>query len=71
MGLVEVKDGKKVVISRIEGGRGARQKLMNLGIIPGVPVTIVRKSNRNPLLLSVMGRQIMIGHGMAKKVFVR
>ena len=71
MGLVEVGDGKKVVIARIEGGRTARKKLMDLGLIPGVQVTIVRKAGASPMLVSVMGRQVMIGHGMAQKVFVR
>jgi Fe2+ transport system protein FeoA len=40
-------------------------------MIPGVPVTIVRKAGRNPMLLSVMGRQVVLGRGMAEKVFVR
>ncbi|MCK5249917.1 MAG: FeoA domain-containing protein, partial [Spirochaetaceae bacterium] len=42
MGLTEVDNGRKVVITRIEGGRHARKKLMDLGMIPGVPVTIIR-----------------------------
>ena len=71
MGLDEVQDGSKVVIARIDGGRNARKKLMDLGLIPGVPVTIIRRAGRNPMLLSVMGRQIMIGQGMARKVHVR
>ncbi|MDF1566919.1 MAG: FeoA domain-containing protein [Spirochaetaceae bacterium] len=71
MGLVDVGDGKKVVIARIEGGRNARKKLMDLGLIPGVQVTIIRKAGPSPMLVSVMGRQVMIGHGMAQKVFVR
>ncbi len=71
MGLTEVIDGKKVVVSRIEGGRHARKKLMELGLIPGVPVRIVRKSQQGPMVLSVMGRQVALGMGMAGKVFVR
>ena len=71
MGLTEVDNGRKVVITRIEGGRHARKKLMDLGMIPGVPVTIIRKSDRNPMLLTVMGRQVVLGYGMAEKVHVR
>ena len=71
MALDEVQNGEKVVITRIDGGRHARKKLMDLGLIPGVPVTIIRRAGRNPMLLSVMGRQIMIGQGMAKKVYVK
>ena len=71
MGLTDVDNGRKVVITRIEGGRHARKKLMDLGMIPGVPVTIVRKADRNPMLLTVMGRQVVLGYGMAEKVHVR
>ena len=71
MGLTEVDNGRKVVITRIEGGRNARKKLMDLGMIPGVPVTIIRRADRNPMLLTVMGRQVVLGHGMAEKVHVR
>lgn len=71
MGLFEAKNGSNVVIARIEGGREDRQKLVNLGIIPGVPVKIIQKDDQNPMLLSVMGRQVMIGCGMARMIVVR
>ena len=70
MGLTDADNGAQVVVTRIDGGRHARKKLMDLGIIPGVPLVIVRKAGRNPMLLSVMGRQIVIGRGMAEKVHV-
>ncbi len=71
MGLNDVADGETVVITRIEGGRNARKKLMDLGIIPGVAVTIIRRAGGNPMLISVMGRQVVLGRGMAQKVLVR
>ncbi len=71
MGLDEAQNGTKVVISRIDGGRTARRKLMDMGLIPGVPVTIIRRAGSSPMLLSVMGRQIMLGQGMARKVHVK
>jgi len=71
MGLNDVVDGSMVVITSIEGGRNARKKLMDLGMIPGVPITVIRRAGRNPMLLSVMGRQVVLGRGMAEKVLVR
>ena len=71
MSLVELADGSRAVVSGIEGGRHFRKKLMDLGIIPGMPVTVVRKAGRNPMVLAVMGRQVVLGRGMAEKVFVR
>jgi ferrous iron transport protein A len=70
MGLTEAENGQRVVVTRIDGGRQARKKLMDLGIIPGIPVTVVRRAGSNPMILSVMGRQIVLGRGMAEKVFV-
>lgn len=71
MGLTEVQNGARAVISHIEGGQVTRRKLMDLGLIPGVPVKILRNGKRGPMLLKVMGRQVMLGNGMARKVFVR
>jgi len=70
MKLTDVEDGKEITIAGIEGGRFARKKLMDLGIIPGVKVTVIKRAGVNPMLLSVMGRQIVIGRGMAEKVIV-
>lgn len=71
MGLIEVGNKSRVVISRIEGNHHMRRKLMDMGVIPGIPVTIVRKDHNGPMLLSVMGRKIMVGQSLAQNVFVR
>lgn len=71
MQLTEAPDGKRIIVVRIDGGRTARRKIMDLGIIPGVPVTVVKQDAGCPLILEVLGRRIMMGRGMAKKVHVR
>jgi len=43
---------------------------MNLGIIPGVPVRVIRRASRNPMLLTVMDRQVILGHDIAEKIIV-
>jgi len=68
--LTEVDRGGRAVILKIEGGREYRERLMNLGIIPGVFVRIIRGANRNPMLLAVMNRQVVLGYDIAKKVKV-
>jgi len=70
MGLTEIGKGRQAVVLKIEGGRKYREKLMSLGIIPGVSVTIIRKEGRNPMLLAVMDRQVILGRGIAEKVIV-
>ncbi len=71
MGLLEVKNGCKAVIVSIGGGHAVRNRLINLGIVPGIPIRIVRKDGRNPMILSVMGHQVMLGYSLAKMVVVR
>jgi len=70
MSLIELSEGIQMVIARIGGGRHVRKRLINLGIIPGIPVTVIRKIGRNPLILSVLGRQVVLGRGIAAQVFV-
>jgi len=70
MSLIELSEGTQMVITKIEGGRHVRKKLMDLGIIPGIPVTVIRKIRRNPLILSVLGRQVVLGRGIAAQVYV-
>jgi ferrous iron transport protein A len=69
--LNEVIPDKTVVIDRIDGGRGVRRKLMDLGLIPGVPVRMVNSDRGGPLVISVMGRDVALGRGMASRVIVR
>ncbi len=71
MPLSEVESGKTVKIVGIDGGRGIRRKLLGLGMIPGVPVKVIRKGRRSPLVLSVLNNQIMLGQRMASKVQVK
>ncbi|KGM38602.1 hypothetical protein S1OALGB6SA_1117 [Olavius algarvensis spirochete endosymbiont] len=70
MELTAIDKGKKAVVLRIEGGKKYREKLMNLGIIPGVPVRVIRRASRNPMLLTVMDRQVILGHDIAEKIIV-
>ena len=71
MSLSEIEPGKTVKIVGIDGGKGIRQKLLGLGIIPGVPVTVIQKGHHSPVVLSILSNQIMLGYGMASKVRVK
>ncbi len=71
MPLSEVESGRVVKILKIRGGWGMRQKLLGLGIIPGVPVKVIQRGIRSPMVLSVMSNRVMIGHGMARHVLVK
>lgn len=71
MGLNEIHQGKSARILRIDGGLMVRRKLLQMGIVPGIPVKVLRKAEKGPMLLSVLGNQLILGEGMAQKVVVR
>ena len=70
--LTSLLDGRKGIISFIGGGRGASQRLADLGLTPRTEVTVVRSALfRGPLMVSVRGTTLAIGRGVAARVFVR
>ena len=71
MSLADLKPGKNAVVESILGGNHLRKKLVNLGVLPGSEVSVIRANRMGPMVLSVQGSQIMIGQGMAKRIYVR
>ncbi len=67
--LTKVTAGKEVIIKTVDGGCGARSKLLALGIIPGTKVKIV-SNGFGPCRLKVRGYEIVIGRGLAEKILV-
>ena len=71
MVLLNVKKGDWVRILRLEGGAGLEDKLTQHGIYPGDCVRVLREAPMGgPLLVDVHGREIALGRGVAKKIFV-
>ncbi|OQY32122.1 MAG: hypothetical protein B6241_11850 [Spirochaetaceae bacterium 4572_59] len=71
MSLSELEPGKCAIVESILGGKYLRQKLVNLGMIPGSEVRVIRANKMGPMVLDVQGSQIMIGQGMAKRINVK
>lgn len=63
--------GRRAVVCAVRGGHVRRARLMNLGIVPGVPVRVVKAAGAGPMILEVMGARIMLGSGMADAIEVR
>jgi ferrous iron transport protein A len=68
--LLELAPGKKAIIERLRGGRAVFSRLITLGFTPGTAITVVRNSNHGPLLVSLRGSQIALGHGEAAHILV-
>jgi Fe2+ transport system protein FeoA len=71
MSLSDIDRGKIVMVIGIAGGKAVRQKLLGLGMIPGVHVKVLQRSDHSPMVLSVLDNQVMLGRGMADKVLVK
>jgi len=72
MPLTSLLDGQKGIISFIGGGRGASQRLADLGLTPRTEITVVKSALfHGPLMVCVRGTTLAIGRGLASRVFVR
>ncbi|AFH42315.1 ferrous iron transport protein A [Fervidicoccus fontis] len=67
--LIDVREGEKVKIVRIDAGEEAVKKLLRLGIIPGTEVEVI-KNNYGPLLVKIRDLNIAIGRGISQKILV-
>ena len=70
MPLSMVAPGREVTVCDVFGGRGLRQRLSEMGLVPGTPVTVMHGSLRGPFVVSVKGGRIMLGRGMAQRIMV-
>lgn len=70
MTLASLKPGQEAKILSISQGRMIRQRLLNLGILPGEEVLIIRGGGTHPLVLEIRGTKVALGAGMAAKVSV-
>ena len=64
-----LENGRCGVVVRINGGHSRRDRLL-LGIVPGVPVYVIKNGRSGPLVLDVLGSRIVLGNGIASAVEV-
>ena len=70
--LIDCIKEEELVILRVNTGHNAKRILANLGIIPGVKI-IKKKAApfRGPIEIIVKGSSLVIGRGLAAKIFVK
>ena len=70
--LINLYEGERGVITSAFGGFGLVRRLAEMGLTPGVEVTLLRKCPfRGPLQIEVRGSVLALGYGVASKVFVK
>ncbi len=68
MPLPMVAPGEKVRVSLFNGGEQIRKRLADMGIFIGQEVEVLNKGG--PIIVSVKGSRVALGHGLAQKVMV-
>ena len=68
--LAGLKSGSKARLVSIGGDHGIQAKMAAMGLLPGTLLEVVRESRNGPVLISVRGSRIMLGHGLAGHIEV-
>jgi ferrous iron transport protein A len=71
MRLNQLHYGQTARILAVEGGHGLRRRLQRMGIHAGDTISLSSHGAfRGPLLITVHGAQIALGHGVARRILV-
>ncbi len=68
--LEELPSGSRARIVEIIGRGGWIYRLYQMGLTPGVIVDVVLNIGRGPVIIRVMGVEIAIGRGIARRIIV-
>lgn len=68
--LLAVATGETVKLARVDAGMGLRQRLASMGVLPESPITVIRSLPHGQIIIKVRESRIVLGRGMANKLFV-
>jgi len=54
----------------VAGGRGRIRKLLELGIVPGVRIVVIKNPPYGPIIVKARGYNLAIGRGLAESVLI-
>ncbi len=69
--LSDFKIGSRALIVRINGGKGLRQRLTDMGFVPGEEIKILNKEDAGPMLISLKNTKVALGKIMAEEILAR
>lgn len=70
--LSEMKEGSAGKVAFVMAGRGATQRLADMGMTKGAEVKVIRSSHYGgPVTVLIRGCSLAVGRGLASKVFVQ
>jgi len=68
--LSEIGGGTRVTVVGIRGGRGIRNRLTAMGLMPGAKITVLLNGGRGPFVVCVKNSRMALGRGVADKIMV-
>ena len=69
--LKDLKPGERARVERIEGGGALRRRMMDMGIVPGVELEVVRCAPLGgPLQIKLKGYYLAMRRGECSKIMV-
>ncbi len=69
--LAHVRVGSTVTVTGIAGDESFRGKIMGMGILPGVSVSVVRGGGRQPLVVALPGSKCVLDWRSSERIWVR
>ena len=68
--LSTVPSGREVTLVSVEGGRGLRARLTDMGLSEGMRLRVIHSHRPGPCIILAGGTRLVLGHGMAQRVMV-
>ncbi len=69
--LTEAEEGREVEIISIEAGLHATKRLSDLGLTPKTKIKVLRKAISGPIEIELRGSKLVVGRGLASKIFIK
>jgi len=69
--LKDIADNTTVRLFKIDAGAALKSRLSAMGLLPGTQFRVINNGHPGPFVINLKGSRIMLGRGMAAKIFVR
>jgi Fur family ferric uptake transcriptional regulator len=70
MTLVMAKAGEQLVLKDFSGGRGARMRLLSMGLRLGDEVEVISNNSQGQMVIAADYKRYVLGRGLAEKILV-
>ena len=62
--------GEEVQVVNIRAGRGLNKRLADMGLTPGVNISVINSQRPGPVIIGLRGCRLALGRGVSQKIMV-